>query len=156
MRLPEQAKVAGTAGPGAMEFVSSFDDSDQLAALYAAAALGRRSPDQIMTPFRTSKYAVFVTCRGKLVGAGRAFGDEVDCAVICDLAVHPDFQARGCGEQILELLKQRVRHHLRIILYAKPGKEDFYLKRGFNRMRTAMPASFVASAEYFRATGLIE
>ena len=91
--------------------------------------------------------------RGRLIGAGRAFGDEVDCAVICDLAVHPEFQASGYGEQILELLKQRVRHHLRIILYAKPGKENFYLKRGFSRMRTAMLSSFVASAEHFRETG---
>lgn len=144
------------AAPCAIEFVSSFDDSDQLAGLYKAAALGRRSPDQIVEAFRNSKYAVFVLHRGRLIGAGRAFGDEVDCAVICDLAVHPDFQASGCGEQILELLKQRVRHHLRIILYAKPGKENFYLKRGFNRMRTAMLSSFVAPAAHFRATGLIE
>jgi len=28
----------------------------------------------------------------RLVGAGRAFGDEVDCAVICDMAVIPEFQ----------------------------------------------------------------
>ena len=144
------------AGPHAIEFVSSFDDSDQLAGLYRAAALGRRSPEQIVDAFRNSKYAVFVLHRGRLIGAGRAFGDEVDCAVICDLAVHPDFQASGYGEQILELLKQRLRHHLRIILYAKPGKENFYLKRGFNRMRTAMLSSFVASAAQFRATGLIE
>jgi hypothetical protein len=54
------------------------------------------------------------------------------------------------------LLKQRVRHHQRIILYATPGKENFYLKRGFNRMRTAMLSSFAASAAQFRETGLIE
>ena len=140
----------------ALEFVSSFDDSDQLAALYKGAALGRRSPEKIVEAFRNSKYAVFVIHRGRLVGAGRAFGDEVDCAVICDLAVHPEFQANGYGEQILELLKQRVRHHLRIILYAKPGKENFYLKRGFHRMRTAMLTSLVAPTIHFRETGLIE
>ena len=76
--------------------------------------------------------------------------------MICDLAVHPEFQANGYGEQILELLKQRVRHHLRIILYAKPGKENFYLKRGFHRMRTAMLTSLVAPTIHFRETGLIE
>ena len=142
--------------PCAIEFVSTFDDADQLAGLYQAAALGRRSPNQIVEAFRNSQYAIFVVRHGRLIGAGRAFGDEVDCAVICDLAVDPDFQASGYGEQILELLKQRVRHHLRIILYAKPGKESFYLKRGFNRMRTAMLSSFVAPAAQFRETGLIE
>ena len=135
-----------------VEFLSAFDDRKQLADLYEAAALGQRTPDKIVEAFRNSKYAVFVVSGGRLIGAGRAFGDEVDCAVICDLAV----QAGGYGAQILELLKQRVRHHQRIILYAKPGKEDFYLKRGFSRMTTAMLSSFVASAEHFRATGLIE
>ena len=147
---------AASGQPDRVEFLSAFDDRKQLAGLYEAVALGQRTPDKIVEAFRNSKYAVFVVSGGRLIGAGRAFGDQVDCAVICDLAVHPDVQAGGYGARILELLKQRVRHHQRIILYAKPGKEDFYLKRGFSRMRTAMLSSFVASAEHFRATGLIE
>jgi N-acetylglutamate synthase-like GNAT family acetyltransferase len=107
-------------------------------------------------PSGTADNAVFALRRGRLVGAGRAFGDEVDCAVICDLAVHPDSQAKGLGERILETLKQNVRHHLRIILYAKPGKESFYLKRGFNRMRTAMLTSSVVPLERNRESGIIE
>jgi len=143
-------------GCDAIEFVASFDDKHQLAALFKVAALGQRSPDDIVKAFRNSRYTVFALHRGRLVGAGRAFGDEVDCAVICDLAVHPDFQARGLGEGILETLKQKVRHHRRIILYAKPGKEGFYLKRGFNRMKTAMLSSFVVPVERNREIGLIE
>ena len=136
--------------------VSSFDDREQLAALFRAVALGQRSPAQISKAFNSSRYQVFAVHCGRLVGAGRAFGDEVDCAVICDLAVHPDFQASGLGERMLESLKHAVRHHLRIILYAKPGKENFYLKRGFNRMKTAMLTSFVMTAERNRANGIIE
>jgi hypothetical protein len=30
------------------------------------------------------------------------------------------------------------KHHRKIILYAAPGKEPFYLKFGFKRMATAM------------------
>jgi N-acetylglutamate synthase-like GNAT family acetyltransferase len=145
-----------TSTPDEIEIVSSFDDNHQLAALFKAAALGRRSPEDIVKAFRNSQYAAFAVHRRRLVGAGRAFGDEVDCAVICDLAVHPDFQANGHGERILDALKQRVRHHLRIILYAKPGKENFYLKRGFNRMKTAMLTSFVVPVERHRQNGLIE
>lgn len=140
----------------AIAFVASFDDRVQLAALFKAAALGRRSPEDIAKAFRNSRYAVFALHRGRLVGAGRAFGDEVDCAVICDLAVHPDFQANGLGTAILETLTQKVRHHLRIVLYAKPGKESFYMKRGFNRMKTAMLSSFAVPVERNRETGIIE
>jgi N-acetylglutamate synthase-like GNAT family acetyltransferase len=140
----------------AIELISSFSDEEQLAALYKAARLGERSQDQIVKAFQNSRYAVFVLDGERLIGAGRAFGDEVDCAVICDLAVHPDAQGKGVGEKILEALKHKVRHHRRIILYTKPGKEDFYLKRGFNRMKTAMLSSFVVPIERNREAGIIE
>jgi N-acetylglutamate synthase-like GNAT family acetyltransferase len=139
-----------------IDFVSSFDDKGELAALYRAAQLGQRSREEIQSAFRNSRYTVFALEAGRLVGAGRAFGDEVDCAVICDLAVHPDMQGRGLGEQILETLKHMVRHHRRIILYARPGKESFYLKRGFNRMKTAMFFSYVVPAQRNREAGIIE
>jgi N-acetylglutamate synthase-like GNAT family acetyltransferase len=136
--------------------VPAFDDKRQLAALYEAAQLGQRSQEDIVKAFAHSRYAVFALEAGRLVGAGRAFGDEVDCAVICDLAVHPDFQAKGLGEKLLEALKHKVKHHRRIILYARPGKESFYLKRGFNRMKTAMLSSYVVPIAQNRAAGIIE
>jgi N-acetylglutamate synthase-like GNAT family acetyltransferase len=151
----QRGMTAAKRNPG-IALVSSFDDANQLAALFRAAALGRRSTDQIAKAFDSSRYKVFAVHRGRLVGAGRAFGDEVDCAVICDLAVDPDFQANGLGERMLESLKHDVRHHLRIILYAKPGKESFYLKRGFRQMKTAMLTSFIIPAEQNRANGIIE
>ena len=143
-------------GHDVVEFVAFFDDKSQLAALFKAAALGQRSPEDIAKAFRNSRYAAFALHRGRLVGAGRAFGDEVDCAVICDLAVHPDFWGNGLGSTILETLMQKVRHHPRIVLYAKPGKESFYMNRGFSRMKTAMLRSFVVPVERHRETGLIE
>jgi GNAT superfamily N-acetyltransferase len=136
--------------------VSSFRDEAQLAGLYAAARLGDRPASAIVEAFRNSQYRIFALYHNRLVGAGRAFGDEVDCAVICDMAVHPDFQGNGLGSRILEALKQGVRHHKRIILYARPGKEEFYLKRGFNRMRSAMLCSFIVPAERNRENGIIE
>lgn len=135
-------------------FVSSFDDLAQLGHLYAAAQLGQRSPAEIAEAFRNSRYKVFALHHGRLVGAGRAFGDEIDCVVICDMAVIPDFQGRGIGDRILDTLKEMVRHHLRIILYAKPGKEAFYGKRGFNPMKTAMLCSFRVAAADNRKNGL--
>lgn len=139
-----------------IELVSSFRDGVQLAGLYAAARLGDRPGPAIVKAFRISRYRVFALYHDRLVGAGRAFGDEVDCAVICDMAVHPDFQGYGLGSRILEALKQGVQHHKRIILYARHGREAFYLKRGFNRMKTAMLCSFVEPAERNRENGIIE
>ena len=137
-------------------FVSTFHDDDQLASLYAAAKLGDRPTHAIVEAFRNSRYRIFALEGEKLVGAGRAFGDEVDCAVICDMAVHSEFQGRGYGGLILEALKREVRHHKRVILYARRGQERFYSKRGFNLMKTAMLWSFTVSVEHNRQDGIIE
>lgn len=139
-----------------IKLVSTFSNIAQLSELYKAAALGNRTPDEIMRAFNNSKYSVFATHNGQLIGAGRAFGDEVDCAVICDLAVNPEFQGTGVGGKILDTLTQKVRHHLRIILYAKPGVEGFYHKRGFRKMKTAMMCSFILPEELGIEAGFIE
>jgi GNAT superfamily N-acetyltransferase len=136
-------------------YAENFDDTAQLATLYAAAQLGRRRPDEIAAAFRSSRYRIFALQGEHLVGAARAFGDEIDCAVICDMAVRPDLQGRGIGECMLEALKHRTRHHLRVILYAKPGKEGFYRKRGFDLMKTAMLWSSRVPADDNRTIGLI-
>ncbi len=43
-------------GRDAIEFVASFDDKYQLAALVKAAALGQRSPEDIAKAFQNSRY----------------------------------------------------------------------------------------------------
>jgi ribosomal protein S18 acetylase RimI-like enzyme len=75
---------------------------------------------------------------GKLIAAGRALADGVDCAYIADVAVHPNYQGQGLGRQVVSRLVELSRGHRKIILYAAVGKEPFYLKLGFKRMATAM------------------
>ncbi len=85
-----------------------------------------------------SRYKCFVFDNEKLIGAGRALADGVDCSYLCDVAVHPDYQGTGLGKEIITRLKELSAGHKKIILYASPGKEGFYKRLGFMRMRTAM------------------
>jgi predicted N-acetyltransferase YhbS len=64
--------------------------------------------------------------------------DGVDCSYICDVAVLPSHQGTGLGKEIVAKLVALSAGHKKIILYAVPGKEPFYRKFGFMRMRTAM------------------
>ena len=64
--------------------------------------------------------------------------DGVDCSYLCDVAVHPDFQGHGLGKAIIVKLKELSAGHRKIILHANPGKEGFYQRLGFTRLRTAM------------------
>jgi ribosomal protein S18 acetylase RimI-like enzyme len=111
---------------------------DELSALYRAAPLGDKKPDHLKKVFGNSLFVTFVYDGDKLVGAGRALADGGDCSYICDIALLPEYQGAGLGKQMVGELVERSRGHKKIILYAVPGREPFYKKFGFLRMKTAM------------------
>jgi GNAT superfamily N-acetyltransferase len=113
-------------------------DWNELSALYRAAPLGDKKPEHLHKVFSNSMFKCFVYDDGRLVAAGRALADGADCSYICDIAVMPSHQGDGLGKQVVAHLVEACRGHRKIILYAVPGKEPFYRKFGFLRMRTAM------------------
>jgi citrate lyase synthetase len=118
----------------------TLDDVDwnELSALYLAAPLGNKSPENLKTAFTNSLFKCFVREDGRLVGVGRALADGIDCSYLCDIAILPSHQGIGLGKQIVSKLVDLSRGHKKIILYAVPGKEPFYKRFGFRRMKTAM------------------
>ena len=50
----------------------------------------------------------------------------------------PSQQGTGLGQAVVARLVDLSRGHKKIILYSVPGKEPFYRKFGFLRMKTAM------------------
>ena len=124
----------------AFEWSDSLDavDWEELSALYRIAPLGNKKAADLATVFANSMFRWFVFDAGRLVGVGRALADGIDCSYLCDIAVHPDYQGMGLGREIVVRLRDQSRNHRKIILYAAPGKDGFYLKLGFRRMLTAM------------------
>jgi ribosomal protein S18 acetylase RimI-like enzyme len=113
-------------------------DWHELEALYHAAPLGRKTAAELQIVFCNSRYRCFVRDEGRLVAVGRALADGADCSYICDVAVFPSHQNTGLGKAVVQKLVQLSEGHKKIILYSVPGKEGFYKKLGFLRMRTAM------------------
>jgi ribosomal protein S18 acetylase RimI-like enzyme len=111
---------------------------EALAAMYRAAPLGDKTPADLEVVFRNSRHTCFVYDGRRLVAAGRVLADGRDCAYICDVAVLPRHQGLGIGRDIMAKLIELSKGHKKIILYAAPGKEEFYKKLGFKRMTTAM------------------
>ena len=124
----------------ALDWKHSLDavNWDELSALYRAAPLGDKQPEHLRKVFSNSMFVSFVYDGEKLVGAGRALADGGDCSYICDIAFLPSHQGVGLGKQMVGELVERSRGHKKIILYAVPGKEPFYRKFGFLRMKSAM------------------
>ena len=113
-------------------------DWNELSRLYEIAPLGNKKAADLQVVFSNSLFKCLVYEDGRLIGAGRAVADGLDCSYICDVAVHPDHQGTGLGKAIVAQLVEFSRGHRKIILYAVAGKEPFYRKLGFKRMRTAM------------------
>jgi GNAT superfamily N-acetyltransferase len=113
-------------------------DWEELSELYRIAPLGEKPPESLATVFSNSMFTCFVYDGDRLIGAGRALADGLDCSYIADVAVHPENQGQGLGKAIISKLVELSAGHKKIILYANPGTEGFYAKLGFLGMKTAM------------------
>jgi ribosomal protein S18 acetylase RimI-like enzyme len=140
----------------ALTWSDSLDDVDweELSALYKIAPLGDKPAANLKIVFGNSRFRCFVRDEGRIVGVGRALADGVDTSYVCDVAVLPEYQGTGLGKQIVAKLVERSRGHKKIILYAVPGKEPFYRKFGFARMKTAM--AIFDNQELARERGYVE
>lgn len=94
-------------------------------------------PEKHKRAFEASHTTVFVFDAEKLVGFGRAISDGVCQAAVYCLAVNKAYQGKGIGRIILEKIMARL-PECNVILYANPGKEGFYEKLGFRRLKTGM------------------
>lgn len=105
--------------------------------------MGYYEPNVHEKAFKNSYVTVFVYSDNQMVGFGRAISDGAYQAAIYDCAVVPDFQGKGIGKIIMKHILSRV-SHCNMILYASPGKEGFYQKHEFRKMKTGM-ARFIKS-----------
>lgn len=113
-------------------------DWDELETLYRLAPLGNKSASHLRLVYGHSMFKWFAREEGRLVAAGRALADGGDCSYICDVVVLPSHQGLGLGKALVSRLIADSKAHKKIILYSVPGKESFYKKLGFLRLRTAM------------------
>jgi GNAT superfamily N-acetyltransferase len=112
---------------------------EEASTVFELAPLGRqkRDPEKLKRAFEASYAVIVVHDSGKLVGMGRALCDGEYQAAIYDMVVLPEYQGKGIGKEIISRICEKLPVE-NIILYSVPGREGFYMKCGFRRMRTAM------------------
>ncbi len=99
--------------------------------------MAHHSPEKHQKAFEASYCTVFLYDQDKMVGFGRAISDGAYQAAIYDCAVVDVYQGKGLGKLIVQKILIQLKD-CNIILYASPGKEDFYEEQGFSRMKTGM------------------
>jgi ribosomal protein S18 acetylase RimI-like enzyme len=113
---------------------ADFGEIDQL---FRAAGLGSRDPERYRAACCRSYACVLAWDGGRIVGLGRLLSDGYVASAVFDMAVHPDYQGRGIGRRIMELLHEAVPRSTHI-LFAVPGREGFYRKMGYYDCKTGM------------------
>ena len=112
--------------PAAAEYVALFETTGWNVEYNLSAA-------ELAKALQNSQMAACAYEGERLVGFGRVLTDGVMHAMIYDLIVHPEWQGRGVGGELLRRLVERclaggVRD---IQLFCARGKRSFYEKRGF-------------------------
>lgn len=95
------------------------------------------TPDTHRISFESSYAVIFVFDGKELIGFGRIISDGVRQSAVYDIAIEPSYQGKGIGKEIMTRLTQAT-PECNFILYASPGKELFYKKLGFKKMKTGM------------------
>lgn len=103
--------------------------------------------------FENSHTVAFVFDGDKLIGFGRAISDGIYQAAIYDVAVLPEYQGRSVGRAIVNGILKCI-PQCSVILYASPGKEKFYEKLNFRKMKTGM--ALFRNAEKMQTKGFTE
>ena len=112
-------------------------DWSAVSAILKTVGMAYHEPEALRRAFEASHTTVFIYRAGQLIGFGRAISDGVYQAAIYDCDVLPEFQGKGHGATLMKnILAQIV--DCNVILYASPGKEGFYQKIGFRKMKTGM------------------
>jgi ribosomal protein S18 acetylase RimI-like enzyme len=128
-------------------------DWNLVASILKQVGMAHHAPEIHSKAFHASHTKVFIFDDDKMIGFGRALSDGAYQAAIYDCAVLPEYQGQKIGSLIMEhILKQL--EGCNVILYAAPGKEGFYQKQGFSRMKTGM-AKFI-SEQVMQDKGFIE
>ena len=120
-----------------LQFDNENIDWNEVVALLQQVGMSSYAPEKHKLAFNNSATVLFVFDENMLIGFGRAISDGVYQAAIYDVVVSPNYQGKGIGKLIVQHIIEK-KPHCNIILYASVGKEGFYEKENFRRMKTGM------------------
>lgn len=120
-----------------------------------AVGWGKREEKIVEEALKNTLYSLCVYNNDELIGYGRIIGDKTIFLYIHDVMVIPEYQGKGIGKLIMEvLLKQideykKVNPDIRTYLGASKNREGFYEKFGFvQRPNEHLGAGMILCDEY--------
>ena len=119
-------------------YTNELPDIDDFFALYESTGWNdnsKRPKELLFNALKDSWYFVSVYADGRFVGCGRIISDGCLHAFITELIISSEYQMKGIGKEILKrLVGKALESGINDIqLFCAKGKEEFYLKNGFEK-----------------------
>lgn len=91
------------------------------------------SADELIEAIRNSWYKISAYDKNQLIAYGRIISDGIAHALLLDIIIHPDYQGKYIGKEILFRLVEKCKKHgiKDIQLFCAKEKIGFYEKYGF-------------------------
>ena len=125
-----------------------------LCEVFRLAPLGTREPEKLKLAAMNSHTVCSAYADRRIIGFGRALSDGEYQSAIYDVVVLPEFQKQGVGRSIMEALLEKLPKNAPVLIYAAPGKQDFYRQFGFGNLKTGM--GLFPNPAMSRAKGYLE
>src|SRR5471032_2834016 len=119
-------------------FTTRAVDWNAVASLFVQVGWSERPPAELRAAFEKSSHVIFIYDGDELVALGRTIDDGRYYALLVDVMVKPEYQQRGLGRDVVDYLRTQLDGYRFVTLTAAPGKEDFYLKLGWQRQATSL------------------
>ncbi|HEX7027718.1 MAG TPA: GNAT family N-acetyltransferase [Gammaproteobacteria bacterium] len=105
-------------------------------------------PELLHKALRNSHSLITAWADGKLVGLGNAISDGFLVVYYPHLLVHPEYQGKGIGSEIMGRLKAKYEGFHQHMLVADNRAVDFYRKFGFIRAGETEPMWIYAGQDH--------
>ena len=116
-------------------------EAEQLKELFSSVNwLSANYSERLVKALYNSSTVVSAWDGEKLIGLINALDDGELTAYVHYLLVNPEYQKDGIGTRLVEMIKQKYKDYLCIVLTAEnPGLVGYYEKLGFDVMHDAFP-----------------
>ena len=96
-------------------------------------------PEKLVIAMRNFETVFSAWDGDKLVGMICAMDDGIMTAYVHYLLVHPDYQLKGIGKELVERIKMQYKDHLRLLVIAYDLEAKFYEDFVFEKAEDASP-----------------
>ena len=105
---------------------------EELQSLYEAVQWSSaKKPEQLYKAMQNSHTVVTAYYKEELIGLANAISDGALVVYFPHLLIHPDYQRKGIGKRLIEVLLKKYEGFHQQVLIADNNAVNFYTKNGF-------------------------